>query len=130
MIFNDKKIPYLLMTESQRTELMKQNSEIYFKGYMSSHMHLCEKTTAGMTKLISEMGESEGRKVLITLQQLDECLGIQEAMVSVVGDTKSAYLRSYTDKILSSIQILEDIGQIEKHESYLIEHIEKMNLLC
>lgn len=113
------------MTESQRRELTQNNSQLYFRGYMTKNLHLCEKIRLGMSNLCS--ANLDTRSTLIALQSIDECLGIEESIKTSSDQlAKEVLLKEFSGKILNTIEKIRDMGVIDAHESYLIEHIEEM----
>jgi hypothetical protein len=133
MFTSEKKIPYLLMTEGQRHDLMKQNSSIYFKGFMTENMHVSEETHDAMVSFVSRYGNVEPRATLVVLQTLDECLGLKEKILSSSDrDVQSVLGSEFFDRLLRVTEELKKLGdeEIDLHEGHILIHANKVYEKC
>lgn len=133
MMFYEKKIPYLLMTEAQRHELMKQNSSIYFKGFMTEHLHLSDQSHDRMVDFVNRYGNEEPRSTLIVLQMVDECLGLEEKFFSTEDRDAQIVLGSKIfEGLLKLTEELRKLGEEElsQHEDHILEIANKVYEKC
>lgn len=132
-MFNEKKIPYLLMTEAQRVELMKQNSSIYFKGFMTEHLHLSDRSLKTMNEFVSKYGSVEPRSTLVVLQMIDECLGLEEKFFATEDSDAQLVLGSKIfEGLLKLTEEVKKLGEDELslHEDYILEIANKVYEKC
>ena len=130
MIFSDKKIAFLLMNKTEQEALIRANSEVYFGGCFTENMHLCEKTRKGMQSLCYEVGETNPLLVLRTIQEVDDCLKLESEMIDKYDTGISEKtLREFADKMENAAKNLRELNVYDKHETYLVEHLERIEKL-
>lgn len=133
MMYPDKKIPYLLMTEAQRHELMVQNTSIYFKGFMTENMHFSPEGYDVMKNFVSKYGDLNPRATLIVLQTLDECIGLEQKILNTQDkDVQSVLGSEFFERLLRVTEEIKKISdeELSLHEDYILNLANKVYEKC